>query len=119
MRKRQMARAIIMATKIQSVGRGHIGRTYVRKNYKRLVKERRLRVLRIRDKAARTIQGLHHIMLAKNIANLKRKEKLIREEQQRRLDELENQIDSLHSDHILGLNSTKIQAGARQKLARK
>lgn len=114
-----MARAIVMATRIQSVARGRMRRNWFRHNYKRLVKERRARILKIRNKAARKMQGLYHIFIAKKIKIKKRKERDERAEKQRVLDELEGRIDGIHGQHMLGLMTTRMQTGARAKLARK
>ena len=114
-----MARAIAAATVLQGLVRGRAGRNYFRYNHKRLVKERRLRILRKRNKAARNIQALYHIMLAKKIANVKRKERKEQEEQLRLQEDLENRIEGIHGEHIMGLMTTRMQTGARAKLARK
>ena len=114
-----MAKAIKAATVIQGLARGRKGRNYVRYNYKRLVKERRLRILRKRNKAARTMQALYHIMIAKNIANEKRVERDKKEAEQRLQDDLENRIDGMHGEHMIGLMTTRMQTGARVKLAKK
>ena len=119
MRKRNMARAVVFATKIQSVARGRLGRNYFRKNYKRLVKERRIRVMKKREKAARVIQGLRHIQVAKQVAQNKRVEKMKREAEQRLLDDLDAKIDIIHEQHMLDLMTTRMQTGARLKIARK
>jgi hypothetical protein len=119
MRKRKMERAIRAASFIQGLVRGRAGRNYMRYNEKRLVKERRLRVLRLRNKAARNMQALYHIMLAKNIAAVKRQERDARLEQQRVLDDLDERIDGIHGEHMIGLMTTRLQTGARAKIARR
>lgn len=119
MRKRNMAKAITAASKIQGLVRGRAGRNFTRYNHKRLVKERRLRILRKRNKAARHIQALYHIMLAKNVANMKREERAVREAEEKLEQDLENRIDGIHGEHMIGLMTTRMQTGARAKLARK
>lgn len=114
-----MQKAISAATKIQGLARGRAGRNYLRYNHKRLVKERRLRILRKRNKAAKSIQGLYHIMLAKNIANMKRQERAVREAEEKMYQDLEGRIDGIHGEHMLGLMTTRMQTGARVKLAKK
>lgn len=114
-----MARAIAAATVLQGLVRGRAGRNHFRYNHKRLVKERRLRTLRKRNKAARNIQALYHIMLAKKIACVKRKERKEQDEQLRLQEDLENRIEGIHGEHMMGLMTTRMQTGARVKLARK
>ena len=149
MKKRQHLRRVGAATKIQALARGIRGRKWMKKNRRRLIRERtaRLKVETVllsqcgisspngsrncmyvcicssnqerRLKACIRIQCFFRRVLARRAVGRRRKAKEAELNEQREWEELERSLDGLHGEFMLELMAIRLETGARGMVARK
>ena len=141
MKKRQHLHRVRAATKIQALARGIHGRKWMKKNRRRLTRERaaRLKVETVvrylvpklcrnciffiyqerRLKACIRIQCFFRKVLARRAVGRRRKAKEAELNEQREWEELERSLDGLHGEFMLQLMAIRMETGARGMVARK
>ena len=118
-RKRTMEKLERGVTMLQALVRRFLTRCKFIRGYKRLVRERDARRKKRRIKACIKIQGFARIIRANN-AVVRRKAQIEEEERKKaELEELDNKIDGIHSDHMTDLMATRIETKARGLLGKK
>jgi hypothetical protein len=118
-RKRTLERINRQVTKAQALVRRYLQRCRYLRGYKRLVREREARRKARRVRAATLLQGFARIIKAKK-AVVKRR-KIVAEENRMKkaMDDLEGRLDSVHTDLMTDLMTTRAQAGVRGLLGKK
>lgn len=118
-RKRTMEKLERGMTLLQALVRRFLTRCKFIRGYKRLVRERDTRRKKRRIKACVKIQGFARIIRANN-AVIRRKAQIEEEERKKaEMEDLENKIDGIHSDHMTDLMATRIETKARGLLGKK
>jgi hypothetical protein len=107
------------ATKIQAAVRGKQAKEYVARSRKRLERQRQVRRVEKRQKAALKIQCRARVYLARRKARRKREIKEEEERERREFEDLELSLEGLHEDFMNELLVIRAQKGARSMLAKK
>jgi hypothetical protein len=118
-RKRNIARANRAAGVVQALARGYLGRNKVRLMLPKLIKRREKRIQLKKVRSATKIQSVIRMIAAKKIFLVKRAEFIEREKRRKKLEEFENNIDSIHDNHMKDLLAIRVQGGVRELLAKK
>lgn len=117
-RKRTMELLERRMVLLQALVRRFLTRCKFIRGYKRLVRERDARRKKRRLRACITVQGFARIIRAKNKV-LKRIEQITEENKiKAQLEEIDNKIDGIHSDHMTDLMGMRIQSHARGMLGK-
>ena len=107
------------ATKIQARARGMDGRENVRRNYKKLVRNRDRLIKKRRERAAVRIQSVARRRQSLKIVDARKAEFAEQEKKRKQLEELDAKLDDLHENHLNDLLALRVQQGVRGKQARK
>ena len=118
-RKVMLIRMHAGAARIQSLARGVDARQKVRKNYKRLVRNRDKMKLKKREKSAIKIQSIVRLKLAMRVIRLRQSAFAAQEEKRKQLEALDAKLDDLHETHLNDLLALRVQQGVRGNQARK
>lgn len=118
-RKDMLKKMHAAAASIQALARGVQGRQKVRKNYKRLVRNRDKTNLRRRERAAIKIQSIVRWRQAMKIVRARQAAFAVQEQKRKQLEELESKLDELHETHLNDLLALRVQQGVRGNQARK
>lgn len=118
-RKEMLNRMHAGAAKIQAIARGVEGRKKVRKNYKRLVRNRDKMILKRRERGAIKIQSIVRLKLAMRVVRMRQSAFEIQEKKRKQLEELDAKLDDLHETHLNDLLALRVQQGVRGSQARK
>lgn len=107
------------AIKIQTMARGRRARLFMKRNNKKLVRMRALRIREKRQQSALVIQCMVRCHKAWMIVKKKRQVVDDRLREQREFEELEASLQGLHEEFIHELYHIRAQTGARALLAKK
>jgi hypothetical protein len=118
-RKEKLNEMNAAAVKIQALARGVQDRGKVRKNYKRLVRNRDKTIKKRRERAAMKIQSVARRRQAMKIVKLRQAEFAVKEKKRKQLEELDAKLDDLHETHLNDLLALRVQQGVRGNQARK
>ncbi len=116
-RKKNLEHANIVAAKIQCIMRGILGRKWLRQNLKRLKRDKEKRRQLKRHKAAIEIQCMGRVWFARKKFAIKVLEDEEIKKETAVLEELENNLEQMHTDHLDDLMAARVQSGARKALA--
>lgn len=117
-RKQRDATMVRAAIKIQTPVRGKLVRKQFKRNYKRLVRERKARTYQRCVKAATRIQCLFRKWKAKALVEKRRAEKEAIEAERREWEAIEESLVGLHEDFMTELMVLRCQTAGRGMLAK-
>lgn len=106
------------ATQIQKIARGRQTKAYFKRNYRRLVRQRNLRIKEKRERMAVKVQSLFRMNHGKKATQKKRWQKAQQDREAAEYEEVERSLDGLHEDWMTELMVIRAQTGARAMLAK-